>query len=308
MSLDLQALFASASLGDVLSSTPLGAGLSGATTLAVTTTVASFIVKHMAHDESAFRRTIAFQRLAADAGVAPPLVYVDATRFVAVTPKIEGGPLFSALASPEVRSRAFGDLAARLRVLHALPIPADFEHHDGPAFALAIWRAQSSRPGFPAWALGLGAEAENAAALLANDERLVLGHGDLHPANVVWDGARTWLVDWERCSPAHPYMDLATLATFAMLPDEAALALLAMQEGTAIDATERGRFQAARARARIIYGAVFLRLVPDLCAVEIGAREEAATLAECYARMRAGELVLGTPAGHAAVGVALLKG
>jgi aminoglycoside phosphotransferase (APT) family kinase protein len=308
MPVDLHALFASAPLGDVVSSTPLSGGFSGATTLAVTTSTGSFIVKHMAHDEAAFRRTIALQRLAAEAGVAPTIVHVDAARFVTITPKIEGTSLFSALASPELRPRVLGDLAARLRTLHAIPIPVDFEHHDGPAAALAIWRSQASRPGFPAWALGLGAEAEEAGALLAKDGRRVLGHGDLHPANVLWDGARTWLLDWERCGPAHPYMDLATLATFALLPDEAALGLLAMQEGGAIDATERARFQAARARARIIYGAVFLTLVPDLGAVELGAREDLATLAECFAQIREGKIVLGTPAGHAAVGAALLRG
>jgi hypothetical protein len=40
-----------------------------------------------------------------------------------------------------------------------------------------------------------------------------------------------------------------------------------------------------RALLRVIYGAVFLRLVPDLAAIGFRGRDETPTLAECYVLM-----------------------
>jgi thiamine kinase-like enzyme len=67
----------------------------------------------------------------------------------------------------------------------------------------------------------------------------VFSHKDLNPMNLLWDGQRVWLLDWDSAGPAHPYMDLATLANFMNLADGDALGLLAAQERTAIDDRER---------------------------------------------------------------------
>ena len=54
--------------------------------------------------------------------------------------------------------------------------------------------------------------------------------------------------DWERAGLSHPYADLATLENFLSLPDDAALALLAAQEGG--DGDRRARAPAVPRRAR----------------------------------------------------------
>ena len=143
--------------------------------------------------------------------------------------------------------------------------------------------------------------------MVASDPRKVFSHGDLHPANILWDGARVWLLDWERAGLLHPYSDLATLSNFMNLPEDGALALLEAQEGTAIGEEQQRMFRAARERSRIVYGAVFLSLVPDLTQFPLASREATPTLAQCYQRMAAGALSPSTAEGQALIGAGLLR-
>ena len=96
--------------------------------------------------------------------------------------------------------------------------------------------------GFPTWATPLGAFIFAGNAALASDERRVLSHNDVNPANLLWDGSQVWMVDWESAALAHPYLDLATFATFANLSYDEAIDLLAIQEGSAINSSQRTTF------------------------------------------------------------------
>lgn len=140
---------------------------------------------------------------------------------------------------------------------------------------------------------------------MEQDQRRVFSHNDVNPVNLLWDDARVWMVDWEHASLAHPYSDLAIFTMFAILSDDDALALLSVQEGTAIAPDQRGTFLALRNMVRMIYGAVFLRLIPDLTAIAFA--DPTPTLAECYGRMAAGTLDVQTPAGQALLGAAILR-
>lgn len=95
----------------------------------------------------------------------------------------------------------------------------------------------------------------------------VVSHNDVNPGNVLWDGARAWLVDWEVAGLGHPFYDLAVLTMFLQLEDAAAHELLAMQERRSIDDTERATFAAQRRLAALLVGLIFLGLVPDLAAL-----------------------------------------
>lgn len=142
---------------------------------------------------------------------------------------------------------------------------------------------------------------------LAKDQRRVFSHNDANPANLIWDGSRVWMVDWERAALAHPYIDLATFSVFAVLPDEDALGLLSVQERSPILVEQREMFLLLLNYVRAIYGAVFLRLIPDLTVVEFAEREKTPTLPECYGLIGKGSLELRTPAGQALLGAAILR-
>ena len=61
--------------------------------------------------------------------------------------------------------------------------------------------------------------------------RPVLCHNDLLPANLIDDGQRLWLIDWEYSGAGHPLFDLAHASTAAGLTLEQQRALLEAYPG-----------------------------------------------------------------------------
>lgn len=61
--------------------------------------------------------------------------------------------------------------------------------------------------------------------------RPVLCHNDLLPANILDDGERVWLVDWEYAGIGHPIFDLANLSSNARLTPDLEFLLLAAYHG-----------------------------------------------------------------------------
>ena len=65
--------------------------------------------------------------------------------------------------------------------------------------------------------------------------RLVFGHNDLLPANILDDGRRLWLIDYEYAGFASPLFDLAGAASNAGMDEDEAAALLHAYFGAAPD-------------------------------------------------------------------------
>jgi len=75
---------------------------------------------------------------------------------------------------------------------------------------------------------------------------LVFGHNDLLPANIIDDGARVWLIDWDYAGFNTALFDLANLASNAELGAEAERGLLAAYYGHPPDAALVRRYQAMK--------------------------------------------------------------
>jgi Ser/Thr protein kinase RdoA (MazF antagonist) len=294
-----------ARFGAVKAVTPVTAGLSAACVYEVTTDAGDFFLRLHAAGRTGFHEMLAAQRLAAERGIAPDIILADASVGATISAKVEGIPFGIALAQPEVRPRALRNLSETLARLHAIPAP-DLPPFD-PSLGQALWDQQSLRAGFPAWAMPLGTLITWGSVALERDQRRVLSHNDVNPANLLWDGSQVWMVDWENAALAHPYLDLATFATFARFSDDEAIELLAIQEGSAINSWERTTFVSLRNLARVLYGAVLFSFIPDLAEIDFKSREETPTLPECYVRLAAGELDLKTPVGQASLGAAILR-
>jgi aminoglycoside phosphotransferase (APT) family kinase protein len=129
----------------------------------------------------------------------------------------------------------------------------------------------------------------------------------MNPTNVLWDGARVWLVDWDESGLTHPYYDLAVLSMFLRLDDAVALDLLARQENAPISRQQAETFRALRRLGAILCGMMFFRLAGDLMSVVPQRVHEAPTLLQFYARLFTGELALRSPIGQATFGAAMLK-
>lgn len=80
---------------------------------------------------------------------------------------------------------------------------------------------------------------------------IVFGHNDLLPANVLDDGRRLWLIDWDYAGFNSPLFDLGNLATNAELDEGATTGLLELYFGGPVD-TDLRRRAAAMAAASLL--------------------------------------------------------
>lgn len=293
--------------GAIRNVVPISVGLSGAGVYAVATDTGDHVLRIMPpHEFDVWMRQIAVLRLTSEHGIAPTLEHVDEAGRATVSTRIIGPPFGAALYDPASRDRAIGSLVEQIARLHALSIDGYDRLHPAEV-AHALWRAQSVRPGFPRWALSFGEELTRCAGLMANDSRWVLSHNDLNPGNVLWDGTRIWLVDWSASGMTHPYYDLATITMFMQIPDDGALALLALQEGATPTAEQRETFRALRRVAAMLSGVMFVKLTSDEALHAPERVEDAPTLTQCYSMMRSGSLDLQSDEGRRLFGLALLR-
>jgi len=144
---------------------------------------------------------------AAQAGVGPDVLAFE--RGCLVTRFIPGRPL----EPHEVRTPPhLGEVAAALRAFHAgPPLPTRFvvfrivEEH----LAAALAHGGAEPPEYaPLHALAARIEA----ALTHPEHALVPCHDDLLNANLIHDGTRLWLVDWDYAGMGDRFFDLANLA------------------------------------------------------------------------------------------------
>ena len=295
-------------IGEVKAITPIRMGLSGAGVYAVTSERGDYVLRLQgagANDDF-WAQHMRILRRAAERGVAPPIVHVNEDERAVISMRVAGVPLPAALGDPSQRDRAIADVVTRLRSLHEID-PTDIEERDGVGFARGMWEAQRRRAGFPPWAAEMSLAFDNIAALLARDPRRVVSHNDVNPGNVLWDGNRAWLVDWEVAGLWHPYYDLAAFVTFLAMDAERAYGLLALQETSPVNAAAREMFAAMRQLVALAVGSIFLSMVPDLSLISAPTRADAPTQAECGAAMRRGELDLQTAMGRARFGLAFIR-
>ena len=142
---------------------------------------------------------------------------------------------------------------------------------------------------------------------------LVLSHNDVHPKNLVHDGERLYLMDWDAAGPNNPFYDLATIAVFLGMDGPTCRKLLSAYEGAAWDGPLPARFLHDRRLVAALCGVGFLQFgfrsgyTAGATAASEQTLEAAPTLGEFYQRMRAGTWSLATGEGCWAFGLALVR-
>ena len=173
-------------------------------------------------------------RVAAEAGLAPRVLYSNTGDGVAIIDWIEAVPFAAA--------EAMVRLPAMLKRLHTLPLfPKVFNY--ATAHNFFIWRLRAS-------GLLSHTEVEDVfrryqqvcGAYPRLDADLVSCHMDLKPENILFDGSRVWLVDWTAAFVNDRYFDLAIVANFVVSNDEDERNYLKEYFGRPPDEYELARF------------------------------------------------------------------
>ena len=199
-------------------------------------------------------------RAAAEQGLASRVLYASIEDQISITDFVNAEPL--PLSEARVR------LPALLRRLHALPpfgrapfnTTCTFLLDKGPALNgfLENFQAANLLPKAESEEF-FARHAELLAVYPYDDAEMVSSHNDLFkPDNILFDGHRIWLVDWEAAFLNDPYVDLAAVANQVVANDEEEMAYLQEYFGAAPDPYQRARFHLMQQLSHLFYTMAFL--------------------------------------------------
>lgn len=200
-------------------------------------------------------------RAAAEAGVAPRVWYTNIEDKISIADFVEAEPL--------PVSEALVRLHVLLRTLHKLPpfgrapfnTSCTFLIGKGPALDGFLQKFQAANILPKAESEEFFARyAEVSAVYPHDDAEMVSSHNDVFkPDNILFDGQRVWLVDWEAAFLNDRYADLAAVANHVVANEEE-MVFLQKYFGAAPDECQLARFHLIRQIAHLFYTMAFLFL------------------------------------------------
>jgi aminoglycoside phosphotransferase (APT) family kinase protein len=203
-------------------------------------------------------------KAAADAGLAPRVRYASAEDRISITDFVEAVPF----RAPDALVR----IPAALRTLHALPpfptapfnTTCTFLLNTGPALDGFLQKFRASSILSENETGELLARYQQVAAVYSRlHPDLTPSHNDLFkPDNMLFDGNRLWLVDWEAAFQNDRYADLAVVANMIVTNESEERIYLEEYFGEPPDEYQRARFYLIRQLAHIFYVMAFLTLAP----------------------------------------------
>jgi aminoglycoside phosphotransferase (APT) family kinase protein len=240
-------------------------------------------------------------RIAAEAGVAPPLHYADDHSGAAILDFVIQRPLQNYPGGAPALAGALGKLAATLQRTEPFPALGDYRAfldrmlgHMTTVFAPglldpcieAFARIREAYPWDPA--------------------THVASHNDPNPRNILFDGERLWLIDWETAYRNDPATDIAILTENHASTPELEMALLESWLGKPPDRALRARVLLMRQLTRLYYaGLLFvLSVKPPASVMDLAAP----TPAEFRSRIAGGELKMGSNEMKVVLGKMILAG
>jgi aminoglycoside phosphotransferase (APT) family kinase protein len=229
---------------------------------------------------------------AADAGIEPPIRYVDADAGVVVIRWIDQRPVTGFAGGPVALASAGGQLLARLH--ETAPFPSRGDHLQNLAGLLGfVVSSGRVAPGL----LDRHGEAfeQIRAAYPWRPDTHVSCHNDPNQFNLLYDGDRLWLVDWETANRNDPMIDLATMCTHLGPTVELRDEVLAAWRGAPVDELLRSKVVLAENLVRLFAGCILLLIVQDP-ATPSHTDLTAMSPVEFGERIERGDLVAGQPA------------
>ena len=207
-----RALAAAFGAAPVTAAVPVSGGASGALVYRVTVHDTDHLLRIEAnvgglHDPV---RQYACMQIASDAGVAPRVLYANAPDAVAIMSFVHA----RTDEGDDARRGRLASLARTIKVLHEAPLfPPFMNFFEAMRTILGYLEANGSLPPTILARL-LDGYRRIAEVYPSSDAELVSSHNDLNPNNVLFEGERAWLIDWELAFANDRYNDIATLMNF----------------------------------------------------------------------------------------------
>jgi len=296
--------------GPATTITKIAAGLSGAGVYRVEAAGQIFVLKISGHDQplAGWRRTLEIQQLAANAGLAPPVIHVDEDLRAVVSAFVADRSFPAFYRDPRSHEAALALLGKTVHRVHELPLPIGPDWKDPREFLAATWSGPVSGFALPAF-VGDAVQRVLIEEAPPRERPLVLSHNDVNPSNLAYDGEHLLLLDWQTAGPNDPFYDLAAISVFLRMDEATCRRLLASYDDEPV--TELPvRFVYSRRLVAVLCGTVILDVARQSGHGGAGGAEtlgSTPSLGDCYQRMREGSLDLGTVAGQWLFGLALIK-
>lgn len=225
----------------------------------------------------------ACMQAAAEAGIAPKVLYTNITDRIAITGFVETTPF----PLEEARIK-LPDLLKRLHSLPPFPFRVNYlDAADGffKKFQAAnILPEQMTAELFRQYARLISIYPRNA-------QDMVACHNDLKPENILFDGNKVWLVDWEAAFLNDRYLDLAIVANFVVTNEQEEKEYLTTYFGEGLNEYHHARFFLMSQLLHLFYFTYFL-LICSNAGVSIDPGQVPADFKTFHDGIRAGEISL----------------
>ena len=194
-------------------------------------------------------RQFACMKAGEDAGIAPRVWYTSVEDRVSITDFVD--------AKPFSKREALARVPATIRTLHALPaFPRTVNYLEAMDRFIENFRVANILPDSEtADAFELYAKVKEVYPQVETD--MVSSHNDLKPENVLFDGERVWLVDWEAAFLNDRYLDLNVVGNFLTTNEAEEKELLDGYFGAEPTEYQFARFYLMRQILHMSYAAVF---------------------------------------------------
>jgi aminoglycoside phosphotransferase (APT) family kinase protein len=272
---------------------PMTGGASTASTFRVDTGGRRYLLR-MEGEPSPLRNPHQYvsMRIAAEAEIAPQIRYLDEAARIVVIDFIAQRPLHTYPGGPEALAQALGALLARVQATPMFPHFVDYPDIVARLFAHVRRTGLFAAGVLDSHVVRLERLRE---AYNAGLTSLVSAHNDSIPSNILFDGERLWMIDWESAYRNDPLVDVAIVLDSLVRSGELEDVLLRAWLGRTPDDALRARLEEVRALTRLYYAGVVLSASAAASWIADDTDLSAPTIAEFQQAIHAGRLKPGTP-------------
>ncbi|MEG3900290.1 MULTISPECIES: phosphotransferase [unclassified Microcoleus] len=275
----------------------LSGGLSSALVYKITVNGKIYILKVILQTDTFNdpNRHYICMNLAAEAGVAPHVYYASAEDAISITDFIEAQP-FPRQFTPDNLIK----VVSVVRAIHAAPnFPTLVNYLDGIDGFIENFKASKLLPE-SATEEHFRYYAEIQKAYPRYDPDLVPSHNDLHHRNLLFDGQKIWVVDWEAAFQNDRYVDLAIVANNFVKTEAQEEIYLKAYFGDSLDEYKRARFFIMQQVCLMCYAMLFMRFATVLQSQDTVIDEcmETVRQQEFFTQIAKGTVSLSSPEGQ----------